>query len=161
VFLSLLRFDMFFGIGFSAQLVFLVLDKADAEYYLTIGALPLGVLILVGGHFAARYENKWLMMSFMVGCVCGTVYFSYKLFRIYEGINKTFAGVYKSMTVFAALSLLFLILAFIWGCIVMRNFGRGLKQQMAKYVPTHKRRATAAGVDHFEMATARARMSIE
>jgi hypothetical protein len=91
---------MFFGIGFSGQLVFMVLDKSDAEYYLTIGALPLGVLILVGGHFAARYENKWLMMGFMVGCLCGTVYFSYKLFRIYEGIGTTFAGVYKSMTVF-------------------------------------------------------------
>lgn len=146
IFLSLLRFDMFFAIGFSAQLIFLVLDKADAEYYLTIGALPLGVLILVGGHFAARYENKWLMFSFMLGCVCATVYFSFKLFRIYEGLNTTFVNVYKSMTAFgtyleknshylrlirhlAGLSLFFLILTFIWGCIVMHNFGRGLKEQ--------------------------------
>jgi len=144
IFLSLLRFDMFFCVGFSAQLVAFVLANNDVEYYLTISALPLGVLLLIGGHFAARYENKWLMFGFMLGCICATVYFAFKLFRIYEGINDTYKDIAKSMTTFgmtillrflcahsfvAALSLFFLIFTFIWGCIVMHNFGRGLKEQ--------------------------------
>jgi len=100
IYLSLLRFDMFFCIGFSAQLIAFVLAGTDAEYYLTIGALPLGVLILIGGHFAARYENKWLMFSFMLGCICATVYFAFKLFRIYEDINDTYQAIAKSLTTF-------------------------------------------------------------
>lgn len=163
IYLSLLRFDMFFCIGFSAQLVAFVLVGTDAEYYLTIGALPLGVLILIGGHFAARYENKWLMFSFMLGCICATVYFAFKLFRIYEGINDIYEDIAKSMITFAALSLFFLIVTFIWGCIVMHNFGRGLKEQMKKKTTSnHRRRGTSTTFDkHFPMTSNPNRMSIE
>lgn len=164
IYLSLLRFDMFFCIGFSAQLIAFILRVGnDAEYYLTIGALPLGVIILIGGHFAARYENKWLMFSFMLGCICATVYFAFKLFRIYEGINDTYKDIAKSMTTFASLSLFFLIFTFIWGCIVMHNFGRGLKEQMEKKtISGHRRRATSTTLDkHFPMTSNPNRMSIE
>jgi hypothetical protein len=77
---------MFFSVGSTGQLPFKVLNNDEAEYYLTIGALPLGVLVLVG---APRYKNRWPMMSFMVGCGCRTVY---TLFTIYEGTNTTFPG---------------------------------------------------------------------
>jgi hypothetical protein len=102
IFLSLLRFDFYFCVGFSVQLVFFVLQgRDDVEYFLTIAAVPLGILILIGGHFAARYENKWLMFSFMLGCVCAAVYFAYKLFRIYEGgSDSVYATVAKSLTLF-------------------------------------------------------------
>lgn len=163
IYLSLLRFDMFFCIGFSAQLIaFLLTNTQDAEYYLTIAALPLGVILLIGGHFAARYENKWLMFSFMLGCICATVYFAYKLFRIYEGKDGEYFDFFKSMTTFAALSLFFLIVTFVWGCIVMHNFGRGLKEQMAKKLSGHRRRGTSTTLDkHFPMTSNPNRMSIE
>ncbi|KAG8832603.1 hypothetical protein FRC20_001517 [Serendipita sp. 405] len=164
IFLCLLRFDFFFSIGFSAQLVVFVLGRDDAEYFLTIGALPLGVLILIGGHFAARYENKWMMFGFMVGCVCATVYFTFKLFRIYGVIGEAYANGTHSLTTFAALSLLFLVLTFVWGCIVMHNFGRGLKKQMSKkHVAGHRRRNTSLTLDnkHFPMTSNPNRMSIE
>lgn len=106
IYLSLLRFDMFFCIGFSAQLIaFLLTNTQDPEYYLTIAALPLGVILLVGGHFAARYENKWLMFSFMLGCICATVYFAYKLFRIFEGKNGDYEAFFKSLTTFGMIPL--------------------------------------------------------
>ncbi|CCA69297.1 hypothetical protein PIIN_03196 [Serendipita indica DSM 11827] len=166
IFLSLLRFDLFFCIGFSAQLFVFILGKDDVEYFLTIGALPLGVLILIGGHFAARYENKWLMFGFMLGCVFATVYFAYKLFRIYEGIsiNTMYKDITKSLNLFAAVSLLFLMVTFIWGCIVMHNFGRGLKQQMSKkHVAGHRRRNTSITLDNkaFPMTANSKRMSID
>jgi len=166
IFLSLLRFDFYFCVGFSVQLVFFVLQgRDDVEYFLTIAAVPLGILILIGGHFAARYENKWLMFSFMLGCVCAAVYFAYKLFRIYEGgSDSVYATVAKSLTLFASVSLFILIVTFIWGCVVMRNFGRGLKEQMAKkQVLAHRRRGTSLTLDnkHFPMTTNPNRMSIE
>lgn len=182
VYLSLLRFDFFFCVGFSAQLVAFVLGKDDAEYFLTIAAVPLGILLLVGGHFAARYENRWLMFSFMLGCVCATVYFAFKLFRIYEGINTVYSDVVKSLTLFASISLFFLLVTFTWGCVVMHNFGRGLKEHSTSSFSSnasarlnifvvskkhnasgHRRRGTSLTLDakHFPMSSNPNRMSIE
>lgn len=100
IFLCLVKFDLFFWVGFSVQLIYLVLSEKDMEYYLTILALPLSLLLLVEGHLAARYENKWLMGSFILGCLAACVYFVYKLFRIWEQANGEFRNVYKSLTVF-------------------------------------------------------------
>jgi len=165
IFLSLLRFDFYFCVGFSVQLLYFVLQGNDnVEYFLTIAAVPLGILILIGGHFAARYENKWLMFSFMLGCVCATVYFAYKLFKIYDSSSDSiYENFAKSLTLFASVSLFFLIVTFIWGCVVMHNFGRGLKEQMAKKtVQGHRRRATSLTLDkNFQMTTNPNRMSIE
>lgn len=100
IFLCLIKFDLFFFLAFSIQLIFLVLTRDDWEYYLTIAALPLSLLLLVEAYLAARHENKWLMGSFMLGCLAASVYFTYKLFRIWEGVNAEFKFVYKSLTVF-------------------------------------------------------------
>jgi hypothetical protein len=56
-----------------------VLKRDDFEFGLTIAALPLSMLLLVEGHLAAKYENKWMMGSFLVGMVAGFAYFSYKV----------------------------------------------------------------------------------
>jgi hypothetical protein len=56
-----------------------VLDSHSLEFYITCGALVLSVVLLVEGHLAARYENKWMMISFLSGCVGAMVYFSYKV----------------------------------------------------------------------------------
>lgn len=79
IFLCLIKFSLFFWVGFSVQFIWLVLSSHDAEYYLTCAALPLSVLVLVEGHLAARYENKWMMSTFMGGCVAALVYFVYKV----------------------------------------------------------------------------------
>lgn len=100
IFLCLVKFDLFFWVGFSVQLIYLVLSTNDMEYYLTILALPLSLLLLIEGHMAARYENKWLMGSFMLGCLAACIYFVYKLFRIWAQANNDFQEVYKSLTVF-------------------------------------------------------------
>lgn len=79
IFLCLVKFDLFFWVGFSVQFIWLVLDSHNAEYYLTCLALPLSILVLIDGHIAARSENKWMMYTFMTGCVGALVYFLYKV----------------------------------------------------------------------------------
>lgn len=75
----LVKFDVFFWIGFSVQFIWLVLRDTDWEYYVTYAALPLSVVLLVEGHLAARHENKWMMATFMIGCVGAMIYFIYKV----------------------------------------------------------------------------------
>jgi predicted transcriptional regulator with HTH domain len=79
VYECLVKFDVFFWVGFSVQFIWLVLQGDDWEYYVTCAALPLSVVLLVEGHLAARYENKWMMATFMSGCVGAMIYFIYKV----------------------------------------------------------------------------------
>ena len=75
----LVKFDVFFWAGFSVQFIWVVLTREDWEYYVTCAALPLSILLLVEGHLAARYESRWMMATFMSGCVGAMVYFIYKV----------------------------------------------------------------------------------
>jgi hypothetical protein len=79
IFQCLVKFDVFFWVGFCVQFTFLVLDSHSLEFYVTCAALPLSIVLLVEGHLAARYENKWMMTSFISGCVGALMYFSYKV----------------------------------------------------------------------------------
>ena len=83
IFLCLVKFDLFFWVGFSVQFIWLVLNKNNAEYYLTCAALPLSLVVLVEGHLAARHESKWMMLSFMTGCAGAMVYFVYKVSQVH------------------------------------------------------------------------------
>lgn len=40
-----------------------MLQKTDAEYIITWVAFPLGILLLVLGRWAAKYENAYCMVS--------------------------------------------------------------------------------------------------
>lgn len=78
IFHCLVKFDLFFWVGFCVQFLWLVLSNTDWEYYVTWAALPLSVILIIEGHLAARHENKWMMGTFMAGCIGALVYFVYK-----------------------------------------------------------------------------------
>jgi hypothetical protein len=87
VFQCLVKFDVFFFVGFCVQFIGLVLKRqSDWEFYLTAAALPLSILLLIEGHLAARHENKWMMATFMSGCVGAMIYFVYKVIQSISGI---------------------------------------------------------------------------
>jgi hypothetical protein len=133
IFQCLIKFDLFFWVGFSVQFIWLVLQRSDWEYYLTCAALPLSILLLVEGHLAARHENKWMMFTFMSGCAGALVYFIYKLVKVF--INKDteqFSSIYKTLTTFSVIAIALLLVTFVFAISVMANFGRGLKDTLGK-----------------------------
>ncbi|KAF8649790.1 hypothetical protein AX16_005556 [Volvariella volvacea WC 439] len=129
----LVKFDVFFWVGFSVQFIWLVLQSNDWEYYVTCAALPLSIVLLIEGHLAARHENKWMMATFMSGCVGAMVYFIYKLIKVLILRNTDqYRFVWKSLTVFSVLAIALLFATFTFSIIVMRNFGRGLKDALTR-----------------------------
>ncbi|KAI0034928.1 hypothetical protein K488DRAFT_83530 [Vararia minispora EC-137] len=133
IFQCLVKFDLFFWISFCVQFVGLILPKSDWEYYLTIIALPLSIVLVIEGYLAARYENKWMMVSFLTGCSGGLVYFTYKFVKVQiQSKQPQFQDVYQSLTTFSLISIILLIVTIAYAVIVWRNFGRGLKAQISK-----------------------------
>jgi hypothetical protein len=87
IFQCLVKFDVFFWVGFCVQFTFLVLDSHSWQFYVTCAALPLSIVLLVEGHLAARYENKWMMGTFLTGCVGAMIYFCYKVLLQSDCLN--------------------------------------------------------------------------
>jgi hypothetical protein len=140
VYECLVKFDVFFWAGFSVQFILLVLQRNDWEYYVTIAALPLSIVLLVEGHLAARYENKWMMATFMSGCVGAMVYFIYKLIKVLDQREiDQFKSIWKSLTAFSVLAIALLIATFVYSVLVLRNFGRGLKVAFNRNKSSHNR----------------------
>ncbi|KAH9835778.1 uncharacterized protein C8Q71DRAFT_763390 [Rhodofomes roseus] len=131
IFLCLVKFDLFFWVGFSVQFIWLVLSSHNAEYYLTCLAFPLSILVLIGGHVAVRRENKLMMYTFMTGCVGALVYFMYKLIKVVR-LRKTatFIDVWQTLSTFSVLAIILLLTTFVFAGIVMNNFGRGLANRI-------------------------------
>jgi len=168
VFLCLIKFDVFFFVGFSVQWIFLVLnDHMDFEYYITIAALPFSLVVLAIGHAAAHKENKWLMLGFVAGSTAACVYFVYKFWKILKFRNDTLLHpVFKSLMIFSVLAIILLITTFAWAMILMNNFGQGLKSRVGK----HKKGASLAfssrtgrtrRASQFEMGSHSHRLSID
>lgn len=79
IFVCVMKFDVFFFIGFSMQLIFLVLDHHNWQFYVTCAALPFSILLLADGILAAKYEHRYMMITFMLGLGGALTYFGYKV----------------------------------------------------------------------------------
>lgn len=122
-FLMVLKFDVFFFLGFIVQFLVLVLD-AGTEYYLTIAAVPIMLSVLWLGGLGVRSENRYLLMLNLFGFLNGAVYFTYKIVRVWT--QERFFSFRYFLSLFASFTLLFLILSFFLGYTCLKQFGKGL-----------------------------------
>jgi hypothetical protein len=66
IYLTLLKFDLFFFIGYLVQLTTIVTVHHNTEYVLTVGVIPLTVLGLFASAVAVRRESNWAMTVIIV-----------------------------------------------------------------------------------------------
>ncbi|KAI9471896.1 MAG: hypothetical protein EXX96DRAFT_622086 [Benjaminiella poitrasii] len=133
IFLTVLKLDIFFFLGFSIQYLVLVLQKSDAEYPLTIVALPATCIVLVLAVYAVRHESRSLITLFFVGLTAGIAYFIFKIYRIYDkSQQEKYEYVKEVLTFFACVTLVLLVLTIIIAAICWSNFGKGLKRHFAR-----------------------------
>lgn len=87
IFVLLLKLDVFFFFGFSLQFLMMILKSYDPEFWLTILALPLTLIILLLAIYGVRNENKHFMFAFIAGLLIAMVYFIFKIVKIYQPSN--------------------------------------------------------------------------
>ncbi|KAH9451400.1 hypothetical protein MJO28_009089 [Puccinia striiformis f. sp. tritici] len=124
LFHMLQKFALFFFIGLSLQFLMLASSMSPSERILTICALPFSLGVVMLGGLAVSREIRWMMGVYYVCWTGATVYFIFKLIRLYD--NESISAAVKSLTIFSVLTIALLFATGIVSILCYQNFGKGL-----------------------------------
>lgn len=115
------------------QFLVIVNGLNDVELGLHIAAIPITIVILLCAAFFTRRENRIGVCFVILLYFGGLAYFFFKLVRIYQpGYSRGYDAVRRSLTAFAVLTIILIILTITNAFICMNNFGNGLKAHILR-----------------------------
>ncbi|KAI0318942.1 hypothetical protein OF83DRAFT_1163204 [Amylostereum chailletii] len=139
IMICLLKFDFFSFTGVTMQLLIIVLSTNSAEFGLTIAAIPVVFVLLIGCGIALQHEIKWLMTASLILMLAAETYF-YKLVRFYDPDSSAqYVTTRATLTVFTIVAFFLLLATFIVGIRCFYDFDKGLKTAKTADAPLFKR----------------------
>lgn len=162
IYIALLKFDFFFFLGFTVQFVVIVTQK-EIEFALTVAAMPVTILILVGAAFFTRRENTPGMIATILLYFGGLAYFLFKLVRMYSSAReKAYMPARRSLTFFAVITIILIIMTIVNACVCTHNFNKGLKPHISSAAGRQKKKGDGTELEgRFSRGPVPSRMTID
>jgi hypothetical protein len=115
------------------QFVVVVVSARDAEFYLTIAAIPITIILLFLAAYITRKESYYGQAFIIIIYFAAMAYFVFKLVRMYTPPRETdYLAARSSLTTFAILTLLLVIVTICVAIMCMINFNKGLKPHIQR-----------------------------
>lgn len=130
IYIALLKFDFFFFLAFTVQFLVVVDNTKTVELALTCVALVITFFLLFAAAFWVRREAFAGMVAIIFVYFVALGYFLFKLIRMYVADRirqEDYKPARKSLTAFAILTILLLLVTIITACLCTHNFNKGLK----------------------------------
>ncbi|KAI8933872.1 hypothetical protein NX059_009570 [Plenodomus lindquistii] len=130
IYIALLKFDFFFFLAFTVQFLVVVDNTKTLELALTCVALVITFFLLFAAAFWVRRESVAGMMIIIFVYFVALAYFLFKLIRMYVADRirqEDYKPARKSLTAFAILTILLLLVTVVTACVCTHNFNKGLK----------------------------------
>lgn len=131
VYIALLKFDFFFVFGSQLQILLVVFQTRDFDFIINASVIPVTIMTLVlSAQFCKREKTKSLiLMIFFMLLIIGFLVLI--LIRIYSRAESTdFSSFRVSLTLFAAVSALLMVLTVVNSVLCIMNFNKGLKNHV-------------------------------
>ncbi|KAM0806371.1 hypothetical protein BDR22DRAFT_797381, partial [Usnea florida] len=164
IYIALLKFDFFFFLGFTVQFVVVVVGVKDVEFALTIAAIPVTILILIMAGYFTRKESFSGMIAIIILYFGGMAYFLFKLVRMYQPTKRAarYLPARKTLTSFAVITLVLIVLTIINAIVCASNFRHGLKPYIAnRKVESEDEKPTMMEMPNLSHAPVPSRMEID